>query len=308
MCVAIWKPAHVKIKKETLKICYDNNSDGCGFAYINTDDLGKREIKIKKTMNFDVFYKWYERALKLNPDSPFIIHFRIATHGTVDAYNCHPFKINNDLVFAHNGIISKASKCPNKKKSDTQMFNTEILRNIHPLDLMWNDAIKALVEAYIGGTNKLILMDIDGDVNIFNEDVGNWHEGAWYSNMSYKPKQVYTTSYRASVYNHHTKQWEDKINKNNSAFNKPNVPLLPEKRENLFKPKYKEAYKSVEWEPCCECGAYYRLTAMTTYKDGLEFKSVCKKCEDKFRSVNNLTEMDVYDIAPSEYDGMYGGF
>ncbi len=35
-------------------------------------------------------------------------------------------------------------------------------------------------------------MDIDGNVDIFNEHKGVWDGGIWYSNTTYKPAVVYT--------------------------------------------------------------------------------------------------------------------
>ncbi len=34
-----------------------------------------------------------------------IIHFRIATSGTVDEDNRHPFPVHPGMVMAHNGIL-----------------------------------------------------------------------------------------------------------------------------------------------------------------------------------------------------------
>jgi glutamine amidotransferase len=267
MCIAIWKPAEVSISRDVLKTCFDNNDHGAGFAYINTDIMGKREIKIRKTMNFEVFYRKYTRAVRMNPDSPFIIHFRIATHGTVDAYNCHPFKVNEDLVFAHNGVIHKATK--DARKSDTQMFNMEILKKINHLELMWNPAVKVLIENYIGSTNKLILMDIDGEVNIFNEGAGNWHEGAWYSNLSWKPRAVY-------------------------------YPVKVEKKDNLF--KYKRDRYNINYEKCSCCSRWFDTIQMTTYRKGLEIHVVCDGCNEEYTAKWGLTEMDIYDMSPSQYE------
>ncbi len=63
MCIAIYKPAGKVITKETLAACFINNSDGAGFAYVNTDIFGRRRLVIKKAMTFDLFYKKYKRAI-----------------------------------------------------------------------------------------------------------------------------------------------------------------------------------------------------------------------------------------------------
>ena len=89
MCIAIYKPSDKELTKETLETCFNANPDGAGFAYINTDYVGHKKIKIKKTLDFEDFYQKYERALSLAPESPFLIHFRIKTHGDRDWETLH---------------------------------------------------------------------------------------------------------------------------------------------------------------------------------------------------------------------------
>jgi predicted glutamine amidotransferase len=65
------------------------------------------QIKVFKEMtNFDRFYKEYAKQRKANKGSNFVLHFRIATSGKIDKTNCHPFAVNKNLAFVHNGIIS----------------------------------------------------------------------------------------------------------------------------------------------------------------------------------------------------------
>lgn len=50
--------------------------------------------------------KSFKKNLKLVPDDePCIIHFRLATHGSIKRANCHPFN-RGDVWFAHNGILN----------------------------------------------------------------------------------------------------------------------------------------------------------------------------------------------------------
>jgi glutamine amidotransferase len=188
MCIAIYKPEEKRISEETLKECFKNNSDGCGFAYISESYTGHRKIKIKKSMTFEGFLKQYRRAIKVQPDSPFLIHFRIKTHGEISTYNCHPFRIDNEHVFIHNGILKDVT--PKGKDSDTQAFNKEVLQGL-PKGWMRSEAISKLIESFIS-TNKIVVMNIDGDVRFYNEAAGNWKDGVWYSNTSYKPRRSYS--------------------------------------------------------------------------------------------------------------------
>ena len=193
MCIAIYKPADKEISDDVLKICYTNNKDGCGFAYINKDHKGIKRIKIKKSMDFDVFLKQYKRAIEVNPESPFLIHFRIGTHGVRTNYNCHPFRIDDETVFIHNGVISGVGT--DEKKSDTQLFNDVVLKRL-PKGLLTHPTIKFLIEDFIG-YSKLITLDINGSVNIYNEKKGEWVDGIWFSNNGYKEKPVYVPPTRA---------------------------------------------------------------------------------------------------------------
>jgi len=186
MCIAIAALPGNVISDEHLLNSYKNNPDGCGFAYINTDVIGVRRLKIEKTMDYDTFLKKYKRAVKNHPESPFLIHFRIATHGTVDKFNCHPFKIKKDLVFIHNGVIGGVGQ--EKSRSDTQLFNDNILKKL-PKGWESNDAMIPLIEKFIGHS-KMITLSLDGTVSLYNESSGHWVGDVWYSNYtySYQPK------------------------------------------------------------------------------------------------------------------------
>ena len=198
MCIAIYKPVGVDISDEVLKNCFDNNDDGCGFAYVNTSHTGKRKIKIKKTLDYDIFLRQYKRALKADPNSPFLIHFRIKSAGPINKENCHPFKIDNEHAFIHNGTISGVGK--DKDLSDTILFNQKIFQKLEG-DWVSNEAIKMLIEDMIT-FSKMVVLTLDGDVQIYNEGKGNWKDGAWYSNTSYKPKVKYTPQPYYKDYNH----------------------------------------------------------------------------------------------------------
>ena len=191
LCIAILVRPGSNISDESLKICYANNPDGMGFTYVRTDITGVRKLIIKKTMDFDIFMRQFKRARKYNPESPFLIHFRIATHGTVNKFNCHPFRINKNMTFIHNGIINGVGV--DKLKSDTQLFNDKVLK---VLPKGWDklDGVTLLIEKFIVGS-KLLTLDIDGVVNIYNESAGHWKEGVWYSNHSYSYKRGAVTVY-----------------------------------------------------------------------------------------------------------------
>ena len=187
MCIAIVKPLDKTISEDRLRICYNNNKDGCGFAYIKDNT-----IIIKKFMEFEAFYKEYKLV---ETTSPMLIHFRIATHGKVELENCHPFKLNNRMVLIHNGIISGYGD--KEKKSDTRDYIDKVLSKISWK--MWkNPAFREMVGQAIG-YSKLGIMDVSGEMYIINYDKGVVEDGVWYSNSSfkeYKPKKTTKTNYK----------------------------------------------------------------------------------------------------------------
>ena len=188
MCIAIFKPANKDITEATLAQCHKSNSDGCGFSFINHQG----QLEIFKTMSFTKFMLAYNEALEQSPTSPFIIHFRIATHGTVNEFNCHPFRINEELTFIHNGVISWIDKCGDKLKSDTQMYNELVLQQL-PSGWEENAGIRKLIEETIKGS-KFVVLRRDGQHFIFNESAGVWDDGIWFSNYSYKTSRITHTN------------------------------------------------------------------------------------------------------------------
>jgi hypothetical protein len=160
---------------------------------VNKDVYGIPSIRIKKSMDFETFYDKYTKAVERNPNSTFLIHFRVATHGMIDEYNCHPFKINKGQAFIHNGIIPNM---PNEGKedhrSDTRIYKDRVLCKL-PRGWESNPAIQYMIEATIG-SSKLAVLNIDNSFVIFKEESGHWADGVWYSNNSYSYKPI-TTSY-----------------------------------------------------------------------------------------------------------------
>lgn len=195
MCIAILKPKDKTISKETLKTCSKNNPDGMGFACLEN---GK--VHIYKFMEFDEFYDEY---IKHEQDSTMIIHFRIATHGKVELKNCHPFKLNHRMALVHNGVISGYGD--KELKTDTQDFIEKVIGNITWKE--WkNPSFRKLVGNAIG-YSKFAILDVSGNYYIVNEEKGVWDDGVWYSNSTYKPKEVKTYTYYYSSKSDN-KQWD----------------------------------------------------------------------------------------------------
>jgi glutamine amidotransferase len=186
MCIAIYKPKDKVLSLATLKECYTSNPDGAGFMYAEN-----KKLHIEK--GFFSFQSFYD-AFKKHETKQAVIHFRIKTHGKIDTTNCHPFAVNNAIGFVHNGIISGFGDA---NHSDTIGFNQNILQ---PLVSKWGnlalfqDPIIDLIEGRIG-YSKLVFLDRHGNHKIMNEHKGEWDDGVWYSNNSYKPYVAPITTY-----------------------------------------------------------------------------------------------------------------
>jgi len=192
MCIAISKPAGSIISKETLQRCFTANPDGAGFMYATGS-----KVKIRKGFfTFDEFYNAY----KPHEHKACAIHFRIKTHGAVEVSNCHPFYVTSEVGFIHNGIISKHGG--NVNKSDTRDFNEKVLRPMvksFGTTIIHSPQIQPLVESYIG-FSKLVFMDKDSNMTIYNEASGNYNDNVWYSNHSWEEPKPYTYTGASSGY------------------------------------------------------------------------------------------------------------
>ena len=267
MCIAILKPKDKILSKELLKTCSDNNKDGCGFAYCN-----KGTVFINKYMDFEDFYKDYK---KVENKSNMLIHFRIATHGKVEVDNCHPFKLNNRMALIHNGVISGYGV--KESKPDTVDFIEKVIGNISYK--MWNNpSFRTLVGDAIG-YSKLAILDKSGKYFIINEDKGEWVDGVWFSNNSYKSKTYsysYTSNTKKTTEIHSTEdypawdysgsetydEWYDKWYKwKNKKDNKQDTTINnKDVKENKYETDedYKFIYK------CSKCGNEFTSTDYVT--------------------------------------------
>ena len=195
MCIAILNTSGT-IDKETFLTCWENNPHGGGIAWAENGQVNtSKEMKSPEHL-----YKMYTKIRQDNLTANILIHFRIATHGRINETNCHPFLVNKNLAFIHNGMISGEGLTTSNDFSDTYLFNQLFLQQL-PKNFTRNEAIINLIASYIG-YSKLIFLDSSDQWTIVNEHLGNWDGENWYSNDSYISAKKEKSRYNYSTYSY----------------------------------------------------------------------------------------------------------
>jgi len=171
MCLIIASPEGKVPTCGVIEQGWRDNSDGWGLMHSNGS-----EIIINKGLRFDNLKPLLE---EIN-GSPYVLHYRWATHGTKNIDNCHPFRITKQLYMAHNGIIQ--IECDNKLMSDTWHFAKRLREIGIDSDAVKDKEVITMIEEYIGKGNKLAFLDSKGNISFANENSGMWQEGVWFSN------------------------------------------------------------------------------------------------------------------------------
>lgn len=181
MCLlAVCEPGS-HLTDDQIDTAWDNNPHGGGFAHIGK---GGR-VRPFRTLGKATFIDAYHQAVRRHPDSPFLVHFRLATSGTTDMTNVHPFRAGEHTYMAHNGILPVAER---HNLSDTHTFAKDWLPAF-PDDWLDNHVLKLVVEEF-AGTDKLAFLTTDPGLRhtyyILNEDKGTWDDGVWFSNHTHE--------------------------------------------------------------------------------------------------------------------------
>lgn len=165
MCVIIYVPKGVELPSvEELKAAYMRNHDGCGFV---------SESDNYKSLHFSTFMR---KLAKRNINENVIIHFRLATHGTVKVGNCHPF-YKGGYWFAHNGVLPIVSE---NDKTDSQIcFERYIYPTIKKYG--WgSDEHKRVMDEWTAHGSKFAMMHL-GEVLTSGDFIER--NGCYYSNL-----------------------------------------------------------------------------------------------------------------------------
>lgn len=165
MCEIIIVPKGIPTPStEELKAAYNRNHDGCGFVC---------KSHSYHTLHFGAFIRHLK---KRDINENLIIHFRLATHGSVCVRNCHPFK-KGKYFFAHNGVLPIVSV---NDKTDSQICFEQ---HIYPCIKRYgwgSEELRTEMDLWTNNGSKFALMH-NGEIMLS----GNYihRKGCLYSNL-----------------------------------------------------------------------------------------------------------------------------
>ena len=175
MCVIIYKPAGVKLPSlAILDQAQSLNRDGCGICSPSVTYKG-------------LSYKSFLAHLsKCDEEEPVLIHFRMATHGSVKRSNCHPFyDAETETYFMHNGILSGITVRGDKTDSECA-FRDLLLPYIKRYGL--NSKKVADCANQIRGYSKFALLQGE-NVRLFGDFINA--KGCYYSNLRFLKNRLF---------------------------------------------------------------------------------------------------------------------
>lgn len=153
------------------------NPHGMGFCTPN--------MYYKDIANFKVFLN---KLRKRKITEPCLIHFRLATHGSIKKTNCHPFyDAKTGVYYAHNGVLD--IKPVNDKTDSETAFKKRFLPVIKKYGFQ-SEELAAEVEQIIGNSKFVFMQCTKNDTTdtIVNVRMfGNFEEldGCLYSNLRF---------------------------------------------------------------------------------------------------------------------------
>lgn len=181
MCICILNKKKGKVlTDEQIYNSWENNDMGGGLLWNEN-----KKLHSFKTYDYKEFLDKYKELRSRESVGNVVLHFRIATSGIKGIHNLHPFLVNDNLGFVHNGVLSGLG---NTTYSDTYEFN-EMLKTLKH-DFTSCKVTKDFISSYIG-SSKLVFLNNHGTYTIINDKYGHWSDGNWFSNDSYKQVNTY---------------------------------------------------------------------------------------------------------------------
>ena len=169
MCVICYIPSGVQTpSNEIIKAMHRANPHGCGM-WTPTDCY--------KGMSVEMLLRHLK---KRDSNTPCLLHFRLATHGSIKKTNCHPFHdAATDTWFMHNGILSIP---PRGDMTDSETAFREILAPEIQAHGLLSDNVRYAVRNIIGGSRFAFMQG--EDVLLYGQ-YERWH-GCLFSNLRFQ--------------------------------------------------------------------------------------------------------------------------
>lgn len=197
MCIVIIKHAGVEMPtKRQIKTCFNNNPHGAGFMYAYNGN-----VYIEK--GFMSFKSLWRAVMHFDESTPMVIHFRLATHGSISAGNTHPFPLSSDISelkalshetdmgLAHNGMLDFNEDVLHDL-SDTMVFIRDILSQPVIKANLDNATILHLLTSVTEGS-KIAILSGDGNITLLGDEF-SWiteQNGLMFSNTGYIRERFY---------------------------------------------------------------------------------------------------------------------
>lgn len=193
MCIIARVPEGTKVPTSYIENMWNRNSHGAGIGYIDENN----KVQIEKAMKLKEYKKLYKEISSEYSNRDMLLHFRIATLGSVCLENTHPFRVNKNTIMAHNGMLPEFFEPTGKAKkldlSDTRYFVDYFMKYVDIKSLDDPAFIMQLgriidSENY---ANKLVFLTSDTRLKFDSYIVGEQHgeydkkTGIWFSNSSY---------------------------------------------------------------------------------------------------------------------------
>lgn len=201
MCIIMYCPAKKSIKEEKIRTAFENNPDGAGIMWYDTNGgvhYRKGFTDADKLVNF---FKG------LGTETPRAIHCRIATSGKISTKTCHPFPIVEKIedmgnekgdpewgAMMHNGVFTSYTPKEGMKAeySDTMNYNRYVIFPLVSNGAIYNQGVINLLSDM---TSRVLLFLPDFMVGRFGSWVEDAEDGFYASNDTYKYiKYVYRYS------------------------------------------------------------------------------------------------------------------
>ena len=209
MCIMFIKDFDMAFPSDkTMKICWDDNRDGAGYAwYDNTIDMWH---VVKGLMSWTAFLdKFNEDREKYELDKKsVVVHFRVGTSGPEVGGATHPFPAVetegvtvNTLeytckgVFFHNGTVGAGTK----ELSDTQVATLDYVQPMVPHifeDDQFNEPLLDILAECLNATGNRYVITHGPNIHYLGSWVKDAETGMVFSNSRYKEEN---TRYQAAA-------------------------------------------------------------------------------------------------------------